>query len=156
MKTSRNLLIAVSVLAVECTFERAGVERTAPVAGPMSSLHEALAQLDLSDAQRERIEALRRSEQARIETLQRAHRIAEASLREAEVRQPFDSARVGTLLQREAEISAYLRGTESRLVSAIFELLEPRQRSAFAALRSGSASGEIVGRAVGTANAPSI
>jgi|SRR5215813_2685025 len=157
MKISRNHLIAISVLALECTFQREQVERTSsPGVDPLTSLYQALVRLDLSDAQRKQIEVLWRSEEPRIGKLQRAQRIAEASLREAEVDQPFDPARVSTLLNRQAEISAYLRGTESRLAAAIVERLDPSQRSAFVRLRSRSAPGETVGRAVGVANAPSI
>jgi hypothetical protein len=154
MKTLRNRLIAISVLALGCTFQRAQVERTTSIVDPLTSLYQALAGLDLSDAQRKQIEVLWRCEEPRIGKLQRAQRIA--SLREAEVDQPFDPARVGTLLHRQAEISAYLRGTESRLAAAIVALLEPSQRSAFVRLRSSSASGETLGRAVGAANARSI
>src|SRR5262245_21144035 len=156
MKLSRNRLIAISALALGCTFQREQVERLSEVVDPLTSLHQALAELDLSDAQRKRIEVLWRSEEPRIGKLQRAQHIAEASLRGAEVDQPFDPARVGTLLNRQEEITAYLRGTESRLAAAIVELLEPSQRSAFARLRSRSVSGENVGRAVVPANAPSI
>src|SRR5262249_9396715 len=45
---------------------------------------------------------------------------------------------------------------QSRLAAAIVERLDPSQRSAFVRLRSRSAPGETVGRAVGVANAPSI
>src|SRR5262245_56960181 len=144
MKTSLESLLAISVLALGCALEHAQGESAPRVADPSPSLRQTLAQLELSDAQRERIEGLQRSEEAWTARLERAHRIAEAALREAELRQPFDAIHVGILVRRKAEISAFLRGTESRLVSAILELLEPAQRSAFAQLRSVSASGEGV------------
>jgi len=144
MKRSLESLLAISVLALGCALEHAQGESAPRVGDPWPSLYQALAQLELSGAQRERIAALQKSEAARIARLERAQQIAEAALREGEVRQPFDSTHVGILVRRKAEITAYLRGTESRLVSAILPLLEPAQRSAFSRLRSGSAPGEGV------------
>jgi hypothetical protein len=57
MKTSRNP-IAISVLALGCTFQREQVERMSAVVDPLPSLYQALSGLDLSDAQRKQIEVL--------------------------------------------------------------------------------------------------
>jgi len=100
----------------------------------------ALAQLGLSDAQLEQIGRLGMREHRRLEELQQAVAATERNLRWAELAQPFDAERVNRLVARRSELAAYLRGTESRMVSEIAALLTPDQQRRFAELRVAGAT----------------
>jgi Spy/CpxP family protein refolding chaperone len=95
-----------------------------------------LAQLGLDEMQREQIARLRAREQTRIELLQRALDASERELRLAELAHPFDAKRVNELVANQAELAAYLRGTESRVIAEIAALLTPEQRHRFLSLRA--------------------
>ena len=99
-----------------------------------------LAQLGLNETQRKQIERIRAQEQPWVEELQHAVAATEQELRRAELAQPFDAGRVNDLIAHQAELSAYLRGTESRVVSEIAELLTSKQQRRFAQLRSADAN----------------
>jgi Spy/CpxP family protein refolding chaperone len=98
---------------------------------------DALAQLELSADQRARIEDLRARERAWIEGLQCALAESEGKLRAAEVQRPFDAERVNDLVSTQAELIAYLRGTESRVIAEIAALLTPDQERRFSQFRTG-------------------
>jgi Spy/CpxP family protein refolding chaperone len=100
------------------------------------SLDGVLAQIDLSAEQRGQIDSLRRAGAERLARLERSVRETADALRRAEVAEPFDGTEVGTLVWREAEAGAYVRGAESELVSQIARVLTPEQRAAFVALRT--------------------
>jgi Spy/CpxP family protein refolding chaperone len=95
--------------------------------------------LELSAAQAEQVDALRTRERRRIEALERALAQVEQELRHAELVIPFDAERVNALVTRRAELGAYLRGAESRMVAEIAALLTSEQREHFAALRESGA-----------------
>src|SRR5262245_14080492 len=95
-----------------------------------------LAGLGLDDTQREQIEGLRARERPGVEVLQRAIVATERELRMEELAQPFDAERVNTLVALQAELTAHLRGAESRVVSEISEILTSEQRRRFAELRA--------------------
>src|SRR5262245_4385690 len=95
-----------------------------------------LSQLGLDDEQREKIAEVSARERERVETLERALDANEHELRLAELATPFDAERVNDLVENQAELTAYLRGTESRVMSEIAALLTPEQRQRFAALRA--------------------
>jgi hypothetical protein len=86
--------------------------------------------------QLERITRLRAREQTRVERLQRAYDALERELRVAELAYPFDAKRVNELVAKQAELAAYLRGTESRVVAEIAALLRPEQRHRLVSLRA--------------------
>ncbi len=108
-----------------------------------ASLEGVLPQLELADVQEWRIREIRAKEQSRIRSLQEAFAETTELLREAETTQPFDEALVSRLVERQAEISACLRGTESRVVSEIVTVLTPEQRRAFVESRSRSGSSAV-------------
>ena len=93
-------------------------------------------ELALSEVQRQRIAELREREGRRVLALQHALVLTELELRRAELASPFDAERVNALIAQAAELSAFLRGTESRLVSEIAALLTEQQRRAFAEMRT--------------------
>jgi Spy/CpxP family protein refolding chaperone len=104
---------------------------------PESALHgSVIAELGLDERQAAQIERLRARERDRVERLQRALAATEQELRREELAQPFDAERVNALVARRAELTAYLRGTESRVVSEIARLLTSEQRRRFAELRA--------------------
>ena len=96
----------------------------------------AAGELALSEAQRQRIVELREREARRVLGLQHALLATELELRRAELASPFDAERVNALIAQAAELSGFLRGTESRLVSDIAALLSEQQRRAFAEMRT--------------------
>jgi Spy/CpxP family protein refolding chaperone len=99
-----------------------------------------LARLGLSATQREALDGLALGERRRVDGLLRSFAATERELRLAELALPFDAARVNELVAHRAELVAYLRGTESRLVSKIVRLLTRDQRRIFAELRLSGAS----------------
>jgi Spy/CpxP family protein refolding chaperone len=121
----------------------AGFAATQP--GSLARLEEpsaALAELGLDAEQEQRIAALRSREAGRVEALRRALAEAEDELRRAELARPFDAERVNELVGRQAELIAFLRGTESRVVAGIAALLAPEQQRRFAELRTEGAGSE--------------
>ena len=94
-----------------------------------------LARLGLDDTQIERVERLRAEEHPRVEWLRRALAEVEQEIRREELASPFDAERVNELIGRQAELTGHLRGTESRVVSRIAELLSSEQRRRLAELR---------------------
>ncbi len=104
---------------------------------PDSALHgNTLAELGLDEMQAAQIERLRARERDRVERLQRTLAATEQELRREELAQPFDAERVNALVVRQSELTAYLRGTESRVVSEIARMLTSEQRRRFAELRA--------------------
>jgi Spy/CpxP family protein refolding chaperone len=140
----------VGALAFSLLALFAGVTTTRPAAPfvrasaafpePRDAERELLAALDLDAEQRQRIEALRERERGRVDALQRALDRTEGELRRSELARPFDAERVNELVARQAELVAYLRGTESRVVSEIAALLGPAQQRRFAELRGAGAT----------------
>jgi Spy/CpxP family protein refolding chaperone len=108
-----------------------------------------LAQLGLSETQRDQIGRLEERERRRIDAIERTLAKTEQELRRAELVQPFDAERVGELVARRAELAAYLRGTESRIVAEIAGLLTPDQQRRLWELRVGSADAAPPARAPG-------
>jgi Spy/CpxP family protein refolding chaperone len=92
--------------------------------------------LELSPMQRTQIEELGARERSRIEGLQCALAQSERDLRSAEMEQPFDAERVNDLVSGQAELIAYLRGTESRVIGEMARLLSPEQERRFSELRT--------------------
>jgi hypothetical protein len=113
----------------------AGETARAPL--PADVIH-ALARLELSPGQQAQIDDLRGRERAWVEELHCALARSERDLRSAELEQPFDVERVNELVSVQAEVIAYLRGTESRLIAEISRLLTPDQERRFAELRTGA------------------
>lgn len=103
-----------------------------------STLAENLSQLDLSPFQRARIDKLFGAEERRLVALRDALGDLNAALRRAELEQPFDEDLVSSLVAEQAELSGYVRGAESRLVSSIAVVLNQAQRDRFAELRIGA------------------
>lgn len=96
--------------------------------------------LDLAHDQWERIEQVRERERAWLEQLRCALERSERDLRSAETELPFDAKRINDLVVSEAELIAYLRGTESRMIAAIARLMTPDQKRRFSEIRGDSPS----------------
>lgn len=146
------LAIALSTLGVAAAL--AAARPTSEAASPPATAaprESALAHLDLTKAQLQEIEQLRAREERRIAALERALAEAEQELRRVELAKPFDPTRVSALVAQRAEIAAYLRGTESRLVSEIAGLLTAQQRARFAELREAGALATSLGAAASEA-----
>ncbi len=122
------------------------VDRPMPVPGGTFGLDRVLGALELSEAQRVQIEVLWESEAERVRELQAAHEATESALRDAELRLPFDETRAGLLVRQQAEIVAYLRGTESRLVAGTIDVLDAAQWHAFARLRAAGGRDPALGQ----------
>lgn len=99
-----------------------------------------VAQLDLGKMQERRLRRIFEREADRVDQLEEALIANEQRLRGAEVSQPFDGRRVNRWVVRGAEISAYLRGTESRVVSEIVKRLTPEQQARLSRLRASASS----------------
>lgn len=99
-----------------------------------------VAELALDARQLEALERLRSSERPGIERLRLALAHIEARLRHVELEQPFDAGRVNELVSEQAEVLAYLRGSESRIVAQIADLLTPDQGRRFEKLRGEQAA----------------
>jgi Spy/CpxP family protein refolding chaperone len=95
-----------------------------------------LGRLELSPKQQDRIEQLRERESGWLRDLRCALVRSERELRSAEMQQPFDAKRVNRLVSGQAELIAYLRGAESRIVGDIARLLTPDQQRRFWELRA--------------------
>lgn len=96
-----------------------------------------VSQLELSRTQTGQIEEISAREGPRVRRLEQAFAESADELRRAELALPFDETLVATLVGRQAELAAHLRGTESRVVSRIVGVLTPEQRRRFAELRLG-------------------
>jgi Spy/CpxP family protein refolding chaperone len=131
-----SVLLVVAALAARQTEDGDAVAReTVSVIGSEASGAPVLASLGLDDAQQEQVERLRAQERPRVEWLRRALAETEQEIRREELASPFDAERVNGLVGRQAELTGHLRGTESRLVSRISELLRSEQRRRLAELR---------------------
>ena len=131
-----SVLLVMAALAARQTEGGDAVAREAvPVIGSEASGAPVLARLGLDDTQKERVERLRAEEHPRVEWLRRALAEIEQEIRREELASPFDAERVNGLIGRQAELTAHLRGTESRVVSRIAELLSSEQRRRLAELR---------------------
>lgn len=131
-----SVLLVMAALAARQTEGGDAVLREAvPVIGSEASGARVLARLGLDDTQKEQVERLRAEERPRVEWLRRALAEIEQEIRREELASPFDAERVNGLVGRQAELTAHLRGTESRLVSRIAELLGSEQRRRLAELR---------------------
>lgn len=141
--TRLAVIVALSVLLVmaalaarqAATAGDAVAREAVPVIGSEATGAPLLARLGLDDTQKERVERLRAQERPRVEWLRRALAEIEQEIRREELASPFDAERVNGLVGRQAELTAHLRGTESRLVSRIAELLSSEQRRRLAELR---------------------
>ena len=109
-----------------------GAGRAAGVAEPVGIL----GRLELSPEQHDRIEQLRERERVWLGDLRCALERSERELRSAEMERPFDAERVNRLISGEAELIAYLRGAESRIVADIALLLTRDQQRRFWELRA--------------------
>jgi Spy/CpxP family protein refolding chaperone len=133
--------VVVSVLFMAALAARqteggdAVARESVPVIGSDAPGAPGLARLGLDDTQKEQVERLRAEERRRVGWLRRALAEIEQEIRREELATPFDAERVNGLVGRQAELTAHLRGTESRLVSRIAELLSNEQRRRLAELR---------------------
>jgi len=130
-KWSRALSVAGLLAITACT---SAPRRPEPA--PAREIGALLFELDLDAAQLEKLEQLRRSELPAVERLQLALARIEGLLRRAELERPFDAERVNGLVAEQAEVLAYLRGSESRVVAQIAQLLTAEQGRRFEKLRS--------------------
>jgi Spy/CpxP family protein refolding chaperone len=131
-----SVLLVMAVLAARRTEGGDAVLREAvPFIESEATGAPVLARLGLDDTQKERVERLRAEERPRVEWLRRALAEIEQEIRREELASPFDAERVNGLVGGQAELTAHLRGTESRLVSRIAELLTSEQRRRLAELR---------------------
>ena len=132
-----SVLLVMAALAARqtATGGDAVAREAVPVIGSEATGAPMLARLGLDDTQTERVERLRAEERPRVEWLQRALAEMEQEIRREELASPFDAERVNELVGRQAELTAHLRGTESRLVSRIAKLLSSEQRRGLAELR---------------------
>ena len=111
-------------------------------AGPGASevsiwlVDEAIAELDLSEAQAAAIEGIRSESADRIRRLETAIADMRSALRAVEEAAVFDEAMAGNLIRQQAEIAAYLWGTRTRIASDVYRILTPEQRLALSTLRS--------------------
>ena len=109
----------------------AAITATAGTPGLLAMLSE----LELSEAQRQKAAVLVENAGDRLERLERAWANNGQHLRAAELERPFDAAFVNQLVARQAELMAYIRGTESRVVAEIGALLSAEQHTRFTHLR---------------------
>lgn len=125
------LVIGVGLLAAR----ESGIAKANDAGIAASTLAASLSQLDLSPLQRARIDKLFGAEERRIVALRETMTMVNAALLRAELEQPFDEDLVSSLVVQQAELTAYARGAESRIVSSIMALLTPEQGHRFAELR---------------------
>jgi Spy/CpxP family protein refolding chaperone len=130
-----SALLVMAALAARQTEGGVVAREAVPGIGSEASGAAVLARLGLDDTQKARLERLRAEERPRVEWLRRALAEIEQEIRREELASPFDAERVNGLVGRQAELTAHLRGTESRLVSRIAELLSSEQRRRLAELR---------------------
>jgi len=140
MLLHRSITVALALVPVHgellgILLAGAGTAREFRAAPRAPALEAALSRLALDARQQEEIEDLFRSEAARMTALREALANSDAALRRAELEQPFDVARISTLLSNQAELVGHARGAESRIVTSISALLSPAQRETFSALR---------------------
>jgi len=129
------LLAILGVGAVLLAVKTPRLYASAAPAATTSALPAIVSQLELSGAQRQQIDAIGAEEGPWVQRLQQAFAASSDDLGIAELAQPFDEALVAALVGRQAELAAYLRGAESRVVSRIVQVLTPEQRQRFADLR---------------------
>lgn len=110
-------------------------EPTAMAAESSAGLERNLARIDLDPKQQLEVDRILERSSERVSRLQAALRSTNEALRLSEVSRPFRERQVNGLLWQRSELIAYLRGTESRLVSEVMEVLTPDQRRRFRAMR---------------------
>ncbi len=99
-------------------------------------LERTLSELSLSAAQQTEVAAILTDAADDLQRLEAAMTANGQRLRAAELERPFDARFVNRLVARQAELTAYRRGTESRTVAEIAALLSPEQHARFTDLRT--------------------
>lgn len=133
----RVLAVALAVLGAGSLLS-GGVPGHRATAAPVpaaSWISPVLADLALDGEQERRVVEMVRLEEPWVRRLEQALAEARGDLRRAELAQPYDETLVAALLDRHTELSAHLRGTESRLIGRIARVLTPDQQRQLAALR---------------------